>query len=144
MAQTFPSLASGPAACQASCSFREYATKEKDPAASAGRYRHRPTRHGSKLAMRDPERFARMRAVLGYPDDVSAPKVKSVTISLLQTIKYLMPEDKDLTGLVSYKVTSLNRELMPMLGRVTSGLQKPAAGATTGSIPSVAPKRQKQ
>ncbi|KXZ47344.1 hypothetical protein GPECTOR_36g68 [Gonium pectorale] len=70
-----------------------------------------------------------MRAILGYPDDASNAKVERVTISLLQTVKYLMPdEQRHLNALMSYKVTSLNRELLPLLDQA----QQLLAGAGQG------------
>ncbi|GLC49335.1 hypothetical protein PLESTB_000208000 [Pleodorina starrii] len=108
-------------ACQPSCSSRSYATQGEDErAAGTRRVFRRPMRYGSKLAMRDPERFRRMKAILGYPDDASAGKVDRVTISTLQTMKYLMSGSENLgmlQGMAAYKVTSLNREVLPLLER---------------------------
>jgi hypothetical protein len=63
-----------------------------------------------------------MRALLGYYEDVGreAPKVEEVTISTLQTMRYLLSADHDkalLRGMVSYKVTTLNRDLQPLLDK---------------------------
>ncbi|GLC35432.1 hypothetical protein PLESTM_000323800 [Pleodorina starrii] len=93
---------------------------EDERAAGTRRVFRRPMRYGSKLAMRDPERFRRMKAILGYPDDASAGKVDRVTISTLQTMKYLMSGSENLgmlQGMAAYKVTSLNREVLPLLER---------------------------
>ncbi len=87
----------------------------------------RPARHGSKLALRDPERFQRMRAILGYPTEEEPVKSKRVTISTLQTMKYLMVDNREvLDGLASYKVTSLNRELLPLLQKTRAALVAPS------------------
>ncbi|KAG2497199.1 hypothetical protein HYH03_004788 [Edaphochlamys debaryana] len=93
-------------------------------------------RYGSKLAMRDPERFRRMQAILGYPDEASAPRVDRVTINLLQTFKYCSPDSDLLEDIAAYKVTSLNRELVPELDsveRLLKGLRAGGAGSGEGS-----------
>ena len=84
-----------------------------------------------------------MRAILGYPSEEGASRPESVTISLLQTMRYLFPyqsmeaeratvpgddrveqdrvakqqEDNNhmLEGLAAYQVTSLNRQLLPLI-----------------------------
>ncbi|GLI60615.1 hypothetical protein VaNZ11_002765, partial [Volvox africanus] len=69
-----------------SWSTRSYATQGEE----TQRAFRRPMRYGSKLSVRDPGRFQRMKAILGYPDDTSPGKVARVMISMLQTMKYLM------------------------------------------------------
>ncbi|KAG2443526.1 hypothetical protein HXX76_001878 [Chlamydomonas incerta] len=178
----------------ASCSYRTYgsqASGEEQPAGSGRSFRRRPTRYGSKLALRDPERFQRMRTILGYPgpEDADSPNASStsastsssapspkqqqqqqqpvgyVTISLLQTMKHLfqyrevsdVPQDGRpdsvearraaarqadnnymLEGMAAYKVTSLNRQLAPLLDRTEAFLRSAeaeagAAGAGPGA-----------
>lgn len=75
------------------------------------------SRYGVRLLKRgDRATFNQMRAVLGYydlrvADKTQQPKVEEVTVSILQTMRYL-PLDKDVKQqLANYKVTSLNREL---------------------------------
>ncbi|KAF5834985.1 hypothetical protein DUNSADRAFT_8085 [Dunaliella salina] len=74
------------------------------------------SRYGLRLKKRSPESFKRMRAILGYYDQPTSlksdePAVESVTLSLLQTLKYL-PLDVELKRrLLIYKTLSLNREL---------------------------------
>ena len=75
-----------------------------------------------------------MRALLGYYEDLGlgTPKVEEVTISTLQTMRYLLSADHDkavLRGTVSYKITSLNRELQPLLDKTQQLLdERPGAG----------------
>ena len=156
---------------------------EEQPAGSGRSFRRRPSRYGSKLALRDPERFQRMRTILGYPgpEDADAstasstasrspssssptpskqqqqqPPVDYVTISLLQTMKHLFqyrevpdaPQDGRpdavearraaarqadnnymLEGMAAYKVTSLNRQLAPLLERTEAFLRSAEAEA---------------
>lgn len=114
-----------------------------DKQASRGRSRGRPAaRYGSKLWRREPERLERMRAVLGYSESSGSgsgrapPKVESVTISTLQTMKYLYHEDKrHLRGIASYKVTSLNRQLAPLLEATQQQLDERGVGDRGGRAP---------
>ncbi|EFJ50241.1 hypothetical protein VOLCADRAFT_89160 [Volvox carteri f. nagariensis] len=113
-------------ACQPSSSSRSYCSQGEQRSVGARRAFRRPMRYGSKLAIRNPELFRRMKAVLGYPDDNAVAKVDRVTISTLQTMKYLMPGGENLgmlQGMASYKVTTLNRELIPLLDRTEALLK---------------------
>ncbi|GLI61870.1 hypothetical protein VaNZ11_004380 [Volvox africanus] len=113
-------------AVQQSWSTRSYATQGEEGISETRRVFRRPMRYGSKLAIRDPGRFQRMKAILGYPDDTSPGKVDRVTISTLQTMKYLMSGSENLgllQGMASYKVTTLNRELLPLLDRTEALLR---------------------
>ncbi|KAG2452281.1 hypothetical protein HYH02_003305 [Chlamydomonas schloesseri] len=167
-----------------SCSYRTYgsqASGEEKSTGSGRTFRRRPTRYGSKLALRDPERFQRMRTILGYPGPEDAEAAASpastsaasskqqqqqhhhhkpvgyVTISLLQTMKHLfqyreVPQDVPqdgrpesvearraaarqadnnymLEGMAAYKVTSLNRQLAPLLDRTEAFLRAAEAEA---------------
>jgi hypothetical protein len=95
-----------------------------------------------------------MRALLGYPSDESVQRPEYVTINLLQTMRYLFPyqsaeaargavlgddrseedrvakqqEDNNhmLEGLAAYQVTSLNRELLPLIDAAEDLLQSKA------------------
>ncbi|GIL64581.1 hypothetical protein Vafri_18474 [Volvox africanus] len=110
---------------QPSWSIRSYATQGERMSETRRAFR-RPMRYGSKLAIRDPGRFQRMKAILGYPDDTSPGKVDRVTISTLQTMKYLMSGSENLgllQGMASYKITTLNRELLPLLDRTEALLR---------------------
>eukprot|EP00967_Tisochrysis_lutea_P040264 scaffold48344_cov19-Tisochrysis_lutea.AAC.3 len=73
----------------------------------------RRSRYGLRLKKRSPESFKRMRAILGYYDQPTSlkseePAVESVTLSLLQTLKYLPLEGELKKRLLSYKTHSLN------------------------------------
>ncbi|GFR47350.1 hypothetical protein Agub_g9055 [Astrephomene gubernaculifera] len=128
-------------ACQPSCSYRHYASQDGESESQHGGDRRSsprgPMRYGSKLALRDPARFRRMQAILGYPKEDSVDRVERVTISTLQTMKYLMngPENQDLLqDMAAYKVTTLNRELLPLHERTEAFLS--AKPAVSGSVPS--------
>ncbi|GIL71979.1 hypothetical protein Vretifemale_2382 [Volvox reticuliferus] len=111
---------------QPSCSARSYASQGEEHTSETRRAFRGPMRYGSKLSIQDPGRFKRMKAILGYPDDTAPGKVHHVTISTLQTMKYLMSGSENmglLQGMASYKITTLNRELLPMLDRTEALLR---------------------
>lgn len=83
-----------------------------------------------------------MRALLGYYEGLGRepPKVEEVTISTLQTMRYLLSADHDralLRGTISYKVTTLNRELQPLLDKAQQLLDErpgPGGGGLDASV----------
>lgn len=69
-----------------------------------------------RLRQRSPHLFRRMRTILGYYDQPAAerteqpPRVDSVTISLLQTMRYLPLGEQLKQRLLGYKAVTLSRE----------------------------------
>jgi hypothetical protein len=87
-----------------------------DAAAKAKPKTDRGGRYGVKLLKQSPDKYLRMRSLLGYYDLPTSnrseqPHIKQVTISLLQTLRHL-PLDSGLKKrLLNYRILSLNRDL---------------------------------
>lgn len=100
-------------------------------------------RYGVRLLKQSPEKFRRMRSVLGYYQRRSADKseeapVKQVTVSLLQTLRHLNLDPNLKRRLLNYRILSLNRDLEVAYAGTRKFLQegagaKGAAGAGQGS-----------
>nr|8A22_Yd Chain Yd, mS110 [Polytomella magna]8APN_Yd Chain Yd, mS110 [Polytomella magna]8APO_Yd Chain Yd, mS110 [Polytomella magna] len=84
------------------------------------------SRYGARLAKKNRQQFERARVILDcYSDEELRPDsppvaVKEVTINTLQTMRFLFPqtskEHLDIKqNIASYKIFSLNRELLSLL-----------------------------
>jgi hypothetical protein len=74
------------------------------------------SRLGVKLKDKDPQTLERMKVLLGYYDvpglaTQTAPRINTVTINLLQTLKFLDMPQQLKERLMIYKTLSLNREM---------------------------------
>lgn len=95
------------------------------PADKGRRPKQYSGRYGVTL---EPEKLARMRAILGYYDMPTSsksqePPVDSVTISLLQTLRYLDLDPNLKSRLLNYRVLAYNRELEQLHGQTLRWLR---------------------
>lgn len=90
-------------------------------------------RYATKLKEIDPDKFERMRILLGYYDlpenqhrRGSLPPIKSVTISNLQAIKFLdLPHEFKL-ALLSYRASIINEQIAKPLEKTKEFLKSQA------------------
>jgi hypothetical protein len=95
-------------------------------------------KHGIKLRGDDQEAFERMRVLLGYYEQPpfrnkqAGRKISKVTISNLQTLRYMGFDPSYKFAMLRYKMNTLNRELQPVASNMQQVLAKLKSGQ--GSI----------
>ena len=107
---------------------------DADPKATSGKAAYdEGGRYGSRLLKKgQTEQFERMQTILGAQAQAAPKQAKTITISILQSLKHLNLDIAYKKKIASYRVKQLGKHLMPLIARTESQIKQSEAMAGDG------------